>query len=135
MIGLDTNVIVRYLVQDDARQSAQANHIIDKVIAAGETLWLSQITLCELVWVLERCYEIEKKDLINVLKKLLHTQQIKVEDDTVVRQALQDFESHLKIDFPDCLIGRQNISKGCSFTYTFDKNATNKLKSIFKLIK
>jgi predicted nucleic-acid-binding protein len=134
MIGLDTNVIVRYLVQDEPKQSGQANRIIEKAVTDGKILHISQITLCEIVWVLERCYRVSRKELINVLKQLLQTQKIRVEQDAVSRQALIDFEHHEGVDFTDCLIGRQNASNDCSFTYTFDKKAAKKLHSTFKLI-
>ena len=134
MIGLDTNVVVRYLVQDDLKQSELANSIIEKAIVEGQTLRISQVTLCEIVWVLERCYEVSKKEIVGVLKQLLQTQQILVEQDGVARQALSDFEHHSGVDVSDCLIGRQNISSDCSFTYTFDKNAAKKLRATFKLV-
>lgn len=135
MIGLDTNVIVRYLVQDDPKQSKKANHIIESAIAASEYLWLSQITLCEVVWVLERCYDLSKKELLHILKTILQIQQIRIEFDSIVRQALSDFESHSKVDFSDCLIGRQNAFHGCVCTYTFDKDAAKNLQPMFNLIK
>lgn len=134
MIGLDTNVVVRYLVQDEPKQSELANRILEKAVAEGQELRISQVTLCEIVWVLEQCYNVSKNQLIDVLKQLLHTQQIRVEQDTVVRQALRDFEHHTGVDFSDCLIGRQNASNDCSFTYTFDKNAAKKLHATFKFI-
>lgn len=134
MIGLDTNVVVRYLVQDDPKQSENANRIIEKAVADGETLLISQITLCEIVWVLERCYNISKKEIIDVLKQLLQTQQIRVGHENIAQQALRDFEIHSGVDFSDCLIGRQNASNDCSFTYTFDKNAAKKLHVTFKLV-
>jgi predicted nucleic-acid-binding protein len=134
MIGLDTNVVVRYLVQDEPKQSEQANRIIEKAVVDGETLGISQVTLCEIVWVLERCYSVSKKELIDVLKQLLQTQQIRVEHDAIARQALRDFEHHAGVDFSDCLIGRQNAFNDCSFTYTFDKNAAKKLHATFKFI-
>src|ERR1700691_5257035 len=105
MIGLDTNVVVRYLAQDDPEQSKQANHIIENAVANGETFGISQITLCEIIWVLDRCYNSSKKEIIEVLKQLLKTQNIRIEKDAVVWQALQDFEHDEGIDFSDCLIG------------------------------
>lgn len=134
MIGLDTNVVVRYLVQDDPEQSVYANQVIEKAIEQGEVLVISQITLCEVVWVLERCYSASRKELIDVLNQILQTQQLQIEHDTVAREALRDFENNAGVDFSDCLIGRKNISRGCSFTYTFDKNAGKKLSAAFKLL-
>ena len=129
MIGLDTNVVVRYLVQDEPKQSARASHIIEKAVKDGELLWICQVTLCEIVWVLERCYSISRNELIRVIEQLLQTQQMRIEKDDVVWQALRDFEHHHNTDFSDCLIGRQNALNECNFTYTFDKNAANKLNT------
>jgi predicted nucleic-acid-binding protein len=133
MIGLDTNIVVRYLVQDEPDQSECANRIIDKAVADKELLGISLVTLCETVWVLERCYNTTKTEIIEVLKQLLHTRQIQIEHKTVVWQALHDFECLEGIDFSDCLIGRQNLANDCVFTYTFDKNAAKKLNAAFKL--
>lgn len=134
MIGLDTNVIIRYLTQDDPKQAKLANEAIETAIAKGEFLRISQVTLCETVWVLERCYNSSKKEIINVVKQLLQTQQIRIEHDSITWQALRDFERHDGIDFTDCLIGRQNAANDCSFIYTFDRNVAKKLSDIFKLI-
>lgn len=123
MIGLDTNVVIRYLVQDDPIQAKQASRIIEELVAKGEILRISQVTLCEIVWVLERCYHLDKKELIEVIKQLLQTQQICIEHSDVARQALKDYECYSKVDFSECLIGCQNIFNDCVFTYTFDKNA------------
>jgi predicted nucleic-acid-binding protein len=135
MIGLDTNVVVRYLVQDDPKQSEEANRLIERAVAEGEILGISQISLCEIIWVLERCYDANKQELINVLNQLLQTLQIQIERDDIARQALRDFENCSGVDFSDCLIGRQNVSNNCSFTYTFDKKAAKKLDATFKYIK
>jgi predicted nucleic-acid-binding protein len=134
MIGIDTNVLVRYIVQDDPEQSTCATRIIEKAVDSGKTIVISQITLCELVWVLEKCYNCSKNDLTYVLKQLLRTQQIRIEGDQAARQALQDFERHKGIDFSDCLIAHQNTSNGCLYTFTFDKKAAKQLPSIFKIL-
>jgi predicted nucleic-acid-binding protein len=134
MIGLDTNVMVRYLVQDEPRQSSRVNHLIEKATGAGVAFIVSQTTLCEIVWVLKNCYDCSKEDLITMIRQLLRTQQIRIENSSVVGEALLDFEHHDGVDFSDCLIGRQNGANNCSFTYTFDKNAAKKLHRTFKLI-
>ncbi len=134
MIGLDTNVVVRYLVQDEPKQAKLASRIIEKAVADGKTLMISLVTLCEIVWVLERCYKLKREELIDVIRQLLQTQQIVVESEGVARQACLDFEHGASVDFSDCLIGRQNVLNGCSFTYTFDKNAAKKLHAAFRFI-
>lgn len=134
MIGLDTNVIVRYIVQDDAKQSAKSTKIIEALAAKDETIAISQITLCEIVWVLERCYQASREEIIRVLNQIMHIKQIKIEHENTARLALKDFTNISGVDFSDCIIGRQNLSRGCEYTYTFDKNAAKKLPELFKLI-
>jgi predicted nucleic-acid-binding protein len=127
MIGLDTNVLIRYLTQDDPKQSATANHFIKKSVSHGENLWIGLITLCETVWVLERAYSLSKSEITEVLRSLLSTKQIQFQEKDSVWQALGDFEESRNVSFSDCLIGRQNLSHECSHTYTFDKEAAKKL--------
>jgi predicted nucleic-acid-binding protein len=133
MIALDTNVMIRYLTQDDPAQAKKANHLIKKAIDDGETLWICQITLCEVVWVLERAYDLSKSALIDVLQSLLQTRQIHVEGDDVAWQSLRDYERCSSAGFVDCLIGRQNARQECPFTYTFDAKAAKQLET-FKLL-
>ena len=134
MIGLDTNVIVRFLVQDDPNQSKKANQAIEKWKKEGKTLWICHSTLCEIFWVLERCYKLSRSDLTSILKSLLQTKQIKIEDQDVVWKALVDYETSKKVGFPDCLIGRKNQYHECVSTYTFDKEAAQVLPLLFKLL-
>lgn len=134
MIGLDTNVIVRYLTQDDPTQSELANQIISQSTTRGEMLWIGQITLCETVWVLEKGYQITKDTLIEILHLLLETQELVFENHDIVWQALQDYQSSRSVGFADCLIGRQNSANNCIYTYTFDKCAVKELP-MFHLLK
>lgn len=134
MIGLDTNVIIRYLTQDDPRQAALANKVIGKSTSQGQLLWISQITLCETVWVLERAYKISKDEMITVLHQLLQTQELVFDKHDIVWQALHDYKSCHSVGFVDCLIGRQNVSNDCLYTYTFDKDAVKELKT-FQMLK
>ena len=133
MIGLDTNVIVRYLTQDDPIQSKKANARIAKWIQDGEELWICQVTVCEVFWVLEHAYKLSKKELISVLTSLLQTRQLEIEEEDVIWAALHDYEKSSTVGFVDCLIGRKNSTHGCSCTYTFDQKAAKQLAS-FKLL-
>ncbi len=126
IVGLDTNVVIRYIVQDHPEQSKRANRCIESWIKQGKALRICQIALSEIYWVLERCYKLSKPELISVLSALLQTKQIQIEQDNVVWQALRDFENS-SVGFSDCLIGRQNASCECSATFTFDKEATKQL--------
>lgn len=134
MIGLDTNVIIRFLTQDDKLQSALANKVITQSTKQGQLLWISLITLCETVWVLERAYNISKDEMINILNQLLQTQELAFEKHNVVWHALHDYKTCKSTGFVDCLIGRQNISNDCIYTYTFDKDAVKELKT-FQMLK
>ncbi|MBA3237209.1 MAG: type II toxin-antitoxin system VapC family toxin [Parachlamydiaceae bacterium] len=132
MIGLDTNVLVRYLVQDDPIQSKLANKLIEKTVDSAEILWICQLTLCETVWVLKKCYKLSKEEILHILHALLLVPQIKVENENVIYLALRDFERTKKVDFTDCLIGRQNAHNGCESTYTLDEAAADQLSEIYK---
>ncbi|MFI5344302.1 MAG: PIN domain-containing protein [Chlamydiales bacterium] len=134
MIGLDTNVLVRYLTQDDLIQSKLANKIINHATEQGELLWIGHVTLCETIWVLERAYKVKKETIVEILHLLLQTQELVFEHHDIVWQALQDYKSCPSVGFADCLIGRQNLSNQCAFTYTFDKEAAKEL-STFHLLK
>jgi predicted nucleic-acid-binding protein len=131
VIGLDTNVLVRYLVQDDLVQSAKANQLIEEAVLQKKTIWIALVSLCETVWVLTKCYKLSKLEVTTILQQLLCTTQIKIENEKVARLALSDFESHKGVGFADCLIGRQNLENGCEFTYTFDRAAFEWLPAIY----
>lgn len=134
MIGLDTNVIIRYLTQDDPLQSELANQVITRSINQGEWLWVSQITLCETIWVLERAYKLSKEEIIDILHILMQTQELVFEMHDVIWRAIQDYKMCKTVGFADCLIGRQNASNDCQFTYTFDKDASKELTT-FQILK
>lgn len=119
MRGIDTNVLVRYLVKDDLPQYRAAAAFFDSAREAGE-LRLDAIVLCELTWVLRSSYGCPREELADILEKLLSTEQIEVEDADAAWLALEDFRAS-KADFADCLIGRRNRSAGCTMTVTFDE--------------
>ena len=123
MIGLDTNILISYLTQDDVLQAELANKVITRSSHQGELLWIGQITLCETLWVSERAYKISKAEIINILHMLLQTQELTFEKHDVIWRAIQDYKTCQSVGFVDCLIGRQNESNDCDYTYTFDKDA------------
>lgn len=131
MKGLDTNVLVRYLVEDDPNQAATAGRYIERHCQADEPCLISAIVLCELVWVLESAYDQPKHVIAGVVEKLLRTVQFAVEDAEFAWAALGDYRAR-GADFADCLIGRRNRAHGCEETATFDKAL--KGLSAFKLI-
>lgn len=131
MIGLDTNVLVRYLVQDEPIQAVKAARFVQQSLKSGETFFLNHIVLCELAWVLESAYGFPKNVLVDVLEKLLLTQQFAVEDRDVVWTALEHYR-HGTADFSDYLIGEKNRRSGCSRTETFDRDL--KAAALFDLL-
>lgn len=123
MIGIDTNVLVRHLVQDDPRQSRAATQVITKECTRESPGFINRIVLCELVWVLESAYGYSKEAIVNVLDKLMRTSQFKVED---AQSAWTSFRMYQKgkADFSDCLLGTTNRFSGCDSTVTFDQAAS-----------
>ena len=121
MIGLDTNVLVRYITQDDHIQSEQANVLFES-FSTGSEAYVTVVSLIELVWVLSGCYASRKAKINNVLENLLHTKYIIVQDAAIVWKALRNFKEG-KADFPDCLIKHTSIDEGCGSVVTFDVKA------------
>ena len=132
MIGLDTNVIVRYLVQDDPAQSEQASRIFEDRLTSEERGFVSAITLCEVVWVLKRGYKVERSELIRIVRALLEAEELEIEDRDLVWTALSDFKAG-KADFSDYLIGRKGMAVGVSTTLTFDETAAK--SDLFTLVR
>ena len=121
MIGLDTNVLVRYVAQDDPKQSPVANRLIESLTADAQG-YVSVVSVVELVWVLTDCYALTKGELCEVMGTLLRTKEIVVAHVDMVWQALRLFKEG-KADFADCLIERFANAAGCDFTATFDRDA------------
>jgi predicted nucleic-acid-binding protein len=121
MIGLDTNVLVRYVTQDDPIQSAKASDLIESLTTLSPG-FVSLVSVVELVWVLQSCYQSAKSDVVVVLETLLRTRELTIEHAEILWQALRRFTAS-KADFADCLIERCAHAAGCEYTATFDLNA------------
>jgi predicted nucleic-acid-binding protein len=120
MRGLDTNVLVRYLTQDDPVQARKANAHIAEAVDRGEQCLVSVIVLCELVWVLREAYRLDQDTIATTLEKVLDTAQLIVEQADLARRALDDYRRG-RGDFADYLIGWRNRQVGCAHTATFDQ--------------
>lgn len=120
MIGLDTNVLVRYLTRDDEPQFRVAKRLIDEIEASGETVYISAIVLAELAWVLEISYGFDRRTLVSTLKQILETVEFVVEDRELVDEAVAQLAKG-KAGFADHLIGVRNRAAGCEVTVTFDR--------------
>jgi predicted nucleic-acid-binding protein len=121
VIGLDTNVLVRYVMQDDPRQSPRATRLMDS-LAPQAPGYVSLVVLVELVWVLRGNYGLARGQVATVLETLLRSKELLVERAESVAQALQRFES-AGADLADALIERIAAASGCEATYTFDAGA------------
>jgi predicted nucleic-acid-binding protein len=121
VIGLDTNIVVRYLTRDDPAQSAAAVRIIDS-LNANAPGFLSLVVIAELVWVLETSYDFKKSEIVQVLDNLLRSEELVVERAEIVTQALRAFSAS-RAGFTDCLIERCGHAVGCRYTATFDQRA------------
>ena len=121
MIGLDTNVLVRYIMQDNPEQSSKANQLIEN-LTKDKRAYFSHITLVEIIWVLESCYELDKNDVIKVIDGILRSRELCTENSEVLWRAFRLFQQS-NADFSDCLISVTGLKDGCKKTYTFDKKA------------
>lgn len=122
MIGLDTNVLVRFLVQDDRVQFARAQRLLEREARRGESVLVSLLVLLETEWVLRSRYGLAKSEIADALSALLDSVELRVEDEAAVEQALFAWRDS-GADFADCLIGACNRQLGCAATATFDARA------------
>jgi predicted nucleic-acid-binding protein len=122
MTGLDTNILVRLLAQDDPVQSQRAVEFF-QTLSREKRGFVSLVSLIELIWVLRSQYRMNKARLILGLGWLLNSAELVVESQEAVAQALSRFAS-VKADFADCLIERCCYAAGCRQTVTFDVDAS-----------
>ena len=121
MIGLDTNVLVRYIMQDDPKQSAKASKLIES-LSVEEPGFVPVVAVVELVWVLESSFGLARAQVAKALDALLRTKQLILDQAEQVSKALRAFSAG-PADFADCLIERTAASAGCETTMTFDVGA------------
>ncbi len=122
MIGLDTNVVVRYLARDDEGQFRAAEAAILAASRAGEPLFICLPVLLETVWVLQRAYAIDRSGVAGALQALLESPDLVLENEPLVEAALDAFQDG-PADFADYVIGIGNAAAGCRHTLTFDERA------------
>jgi len=122
MLGIDTNVLVRFLVRDDEAQFEKARKLIKREVAAGRRVFVNQLVLMETEWVLRSRYVVSKSQIIEAVSGLLNATDAQIEDEPAVEEALFIWKDSLA-DFADCLIGAKNRRLGCRATATFDAKA------------
>ena len=122
MIGLDTNVLVRLVVQDDRAQYAKVRALLDSHGREAERFYVNHIVLAESVWVLHSVYRYRKPDLLRFLNDVLGNASLVIENESEVESALFLYQQGAA-DFADCLIAAKNLAAGCEATVTFDETA------------
>jgi predicted nucleic-acid-binding protein len=121
MIGLDTNVVVRYLTLDDPVQVPAAVKLMDS-LSEDEPGFISLVVVAELTWLLEISYNFNKASIVRVFDGLLQSKEMVIEQAELVSHALRLFAAG-NGDFADYLIERSGHAAGCSHTFTFDQKA------------
>ena len=122
MLGIDTNVLVRYLVRDDEAQFEKANRLIKREVSAGEPVFVSLPVLLETEWVLRSRYGLKKPVIAAAISGLLDATEIQFEAESAIEESLK-FWKDSAANFADCLIGAHNRRLGCRATTTFDIKA------------
>jgi len=122
MLGLDTNVLVRLLVSDDASQTRKARELVEGCAWRGEQVLVSLPVIVEAEWVLRSRYEMDKGEVISIFRDLLAVRELTLDEHGSVEEALFHWQDS-RADFVDCLIVAHHRRLGCTRTATFDARA------------
>lgn len=122
MNGLDTNVLVRFLVQDDDKQTQTVNALLTEAEAEKQTLFVSSVVVLELMWVLQSAYSVPRAAILVSLNELLSMSVFEFQNQLAVRDFVTSAQ-HNSYDLSDLLIGQIAAYSGCETTLTFDKKA------------
>ncbi|HWB33468.1 MAG TPA: type II toxin-antitoxin system VapC family toxin [Acidobacteriaceae bacterium] len=120
MIGLDTNVVLRYLLQDDPAQSRHANRIMDGQLSEQNPGFISLVTILEIVWVLRSLLKQSSVQIAAVIEQLLAADTLEIQNEQQVFEAAYALKRGLG-EFEDALIGSLSTWAGCSVTLSFDR--------------
>jgi len=122
MIGLDTNILVRYLAQDDPAQSAKATEILERRLTEKNPGFVSVVAMVETVWVLDRAYGFTAQEIATAVERLLQIEVLVVENEQEVFSAMVALKQG-RGSFADALIAELGARVGCTRTLTFDQKA------------
>ena len=122
MIGLDTNILVRYITQDDPVQSRQATFVMEQRLTDTDPGFVSLVTMVETVWVLESSYGLSVAQIVAAVERLLQADTLTIQNQQEVFQAMIALKAG-RGSFADALIPALSLWAGCSFTLTFDRRA------------
>ena len=123
MIGLDANILVRHLAQDDPIQSPKATHLIERRLTEADPGFVSVVAMAETAWVLERAYGLADADIAAAIERVLQADVIMVESEQEVFTAMIALKEG-RGSFADALIGALGARAGCSRTLTLDRKAS-----------
>jgi predicted nucleic-acid-binding protein len=123
MIGLDTNVLVRFLVGDDPNQFDRARRLVRREANSGDPVLISLLVLLECEWVLRSRYGLGKDEILRAFSGLLDSTDVRVEDEACLEEALYVWKES-GAEFADCLIGARHRALGCRGTASFDAKAS-----------
>ena len=122
MTGLDTNIVVRYLAQDDPVQSAKATRIFERRLTEEKPGFVSLVTMVETVWVLDKAYGLTSEEIAQTVERMLQADTLVVQNEQEVFTAMIALKSG-QGSFADALVGALGEWAGCGSTLTFDKRA------------
>jgi predicted nucleic-acid-binding protein len=122
VIGLDTNILVRYLTQDEPLQSAKAREIVERRLTEEKPGFVSIVAMVEIVWVLERAYGLRPHQIVGAVERMLQTDVLVVENEQEVFTAMIALKEG-RGAFADAVISALGARVGCSSTLTFDRKA------------
>ena len=122
MLGIDTNVLVRFLVRDDEGQFERARRLIKREVGSEEDVFVSLLVLVETEWLLRSRYSLQKREVMEAISGLLDATEVQFEDEPAAEEALFIWKDSAA-DFADCLIGAHHRRLGCRATATFDAKA------------
>jgi predicted nucleic-acid-binding protein len=122
MIGLDTNILVRHLAQDDPVQSRLATQVIERRLTPAQPGFVSIVVMVETVWVLERAYRLTDSEIAAILERLLQTEELVIEHEQEVFTAMVAVKTG-RGSFSDAVIAMLGVRAGCTHTLTFDRKA------------
>ena len=124
MIGIDSNVLLRVLLDDDAAQAERARRLLATECSPQRPAFVNRAVLFEAVWTLSTGYRYSRAQLASAIELLLAAPALMIEDREAVETALDIFTT-TRADFADCLIGVKNAASGCTITHTFDRKAAS----------
>ena len=127
MIGLDTNVLLRHLAQDDPTHSPRATEIVEQRLTEQEPGFVSLVSILEVAWVLKSLFKRSRQQIANDIEMLLAADALDVQNEQEVYYAVVSLRNGIGT-FEDALIGSLGVWRGCSATLTFDEDAAKQLR-------